>query len=124
MSWNAHIDFFEREIERLSREPFALGFQSFLEALGLDGVSETDAAIHVFARTLEWPQFSDRIRFEICLRLSCARWYCADMVASEGEAGDEHGTEFLESLLIEYWRDTGRSEWLYRTFVQSMDSSS
>jgi hypothetical protein len=123
MTWSAHVDFFQREIDRLSQQPFALDFQSFLEAMGLDGVSETDAAIRVFARTLDWPPVSDRVRFEICLRLSCARWYCADMVGHGAEDDEEDGTEFLESLLIEYWRDVGRTDWLYATFIQLNDAA-
>jgi hypothetical protein len=123
MSWGAKVDFFQQEIDTLSQKPLALDFQSVLEGLGLDGVTETDDAIRTYARTLEWPPVADRVRFELCLRLSCARWYCADMVRFDADTDDDRsGSEFLESLLITYWRDVGRTDWLFAALIQLHDS--
>jgi hypothetical protein len=115
MRYGDHIPFFEREIERLGTKPFDLAFGSFLEVLGLRGGSrEADAACRVFAETLEWPPLSERVRLELCMRLACAKWWCAECKDGEPE---ETGKEFLESVLISYWRDVGRTDWLHENFV-------
>lgn len=59
---------------------------------------------------------TDQCRLEICARLSAAKFYCKGM-AHEGTSSEE-GRAFLESLLIEWWRDVGRVDWLHYYFVE------
>jgi hypothetical protein len=48
------------------------------------------------------------------MRLSCAKWWCKEC---EGlDAADEEGKEFLESVLIDYWRNEGRLDWLQENY--------
>jgi hypothetical protein len=37
---------------------------------------------------------------------------------AERNADDEEGTDFLTSLLIEYWRDVGRADWIHSYLVE------
>ncbi len=117
MRYEDHLNFFEKEISELGKSPMNLSFPIIMEALGNDGFNETDEAIRHFINTFCWPNVSDRVRFELCLRLSCAKWYCKEN--GEMDTEDETGKEFLESLLIEYWRDVGRVDWIHSHFVES-----
>jgi hypothetical protein len=109
-----HIPFFEREIASLGQQAFDLSFQSFLEVLATSGTAAADAAVRSFAATLSWPPVSDPVRLELCMRLSCAKWWCKEC---EGlDAADEEGKEFLESVLIDYWRNEGRLDWLQENY--------
>lgn len=119
MTYGDHLEFLEREIEQLGRAPFDLAFQSFLEEMGRDHSQEVEAAVRVYASTLHWPPLSERVRFAVCLRLSCAKWWCEDLRDVEVEGT---GSELIESLLIDYWRDVGRADWIYETFVQDPDT--
>lgn len=75
-------------------------------------------AIRVFAATRHWPVLTERERFAVCLRLEFGKEYCAGFGASMGEE-EEHPIDFVESLLIEYWLDVGRGNWMYERFVQA-----
>ena len=114
MLYGQHVAFFDKEIDRLGSAPFDLSFRSFLAALAHDGMEEADAACRVFAATLDWPPVSDRVRLELCMRLACARWWCTEVAEHDSE--EELGSAFLESVLIEYWRDVGRLDWLYENY--------
>jgi hypothetical protein len=116
MTYGDHIDFFDREIAALGQRPMALTLPQIIHALDTDGAAETDAACRAFAAALEWPPMADDVRLQVCLRLHCARWWCVDM--AEEDADGETGKGFLESLLIEYWRDVGRVDWIHAHFVK------
>ena len=113
MTYAEHIAFFDRELEALGRKPFDLAFRSFVEALAHSGLEDADEACRFFASKLFWPPVSDRVRLELCMRLACAQWWCKANADAEPE---EEGKEFLESVLIEYWRDVGRRDWLLENF--------
>jgi len=116
MTYEDHIAFLDREIRKLSAVSLSISFRSFLEVLDQQGLDEADAACRVFAATLEWPKMSDLCHFEICARLSAVKLYCKSM-ANEDPL-DSDGKAFLESLLIEWWRDVGRVEWIHYYFVE------
>ena len=87
-----------------------------LSCLHSDGSGEADFACRIFGTTGVWPLLEPRVRLEVCLRLACAAWYCK--ANSDQEREDETKEEFLDSLLIEYWNDVGKADWLYESFVQ------
>jgi hypothetical protein len=124
-----HRGFFERELASLGAKPLHLDIRTFLSALGpvdYPHMDEANDACRTFARTLVWPPLTDPLRLEVCLRLDCARWYCDQAVRrgqQEEDEGlsEEDGREFLESLLIEYWLDVGRSDWLWENYVLHPD---
>lgn len=104
----------EAELERLGGSLDA-SIHHLLACLESDGSNEADFACQVFSNTGSWPLLEPRVRLEVCLRLACAAWYCRDN--SEQEREDETRSEFLESLLVEYWNDVGKTDWLYESFV-------
>lgn len=108
-----YVPFFEREIRNLAGPFLGLNFLSVFRILRSEGTHEADEACRVFAITLEWPRVADPVRLELCMRLCCARWWCT--VVSDDPL-DEPKREFLESLLIEYWRDVGRRDWIHENF--------
>jgi hypothetical protein len=114
MRYKDHLPFFDGEIATLGQRPFNLPFRTLFEVLRSNGSQEADEACRVFASTLTWPQVSDAVRFELCMRLSCARWWCTEL--TDDDTYGEPGREFLESLLIEYWRDVGRQDWLHENY--------
>ncbi|GEM_PF-6510485 len=107
------VPFFEREIGLLGRPFWDLNFRAIFRVLRSEGTQEADEACRVFAITLEWPPVSEPVRLELCLRLCTARWWCT-VVADDPL--DEPKREFLESVLIEYWRDVGRRDWIHENF--------
>ena len=117
MKYGSHIPFLERELHALSARPFDLSLQSFLEVFGGKEQEEGDAAVRVFARTLLWPPLSDRARLDLCCRLSCALAWCRECAEQDSIARD--GTEWLESVCIDYWQDVGRQEWIAETFCDA-----
>src|SRR3989338_9009876 len=98
MKYGDHIPFLQRELESLGRKPLSLSFQAFRQAMEGEDSDEADAACRSFVATLQWPPLSDAARFEVCLRLSCAQWWCKE--CEDEDPGDEHGREFLTGLLI------------------------
>jgi hypothetical protein len=116
MTYGDHIPMFQRELERLGRPTMALTIDAVIGALARQGSAEADAACRVYAATLEWPPVADSVRLELCLRLTCALWWL-DIARDENPEG-ETGSELLESVLIEYWRDVGRVDWIHDRFVQ------
>ena len=111
-----HIPFFWHELQCVSETPITLSFAEALEAILHDGLPETDAACRDFSQTLEWPTLSERVRFEVCLRLECAHWYCTELSELAAEDEEWSGSNFLEELLIAYWREGGRRDWLAACF--------
>jgi len=109
------ITVFETEIDRLGGRIDA-SMRDLLDCLGRQGSKEADAACLFFAAKREWPPLPPKVKLEICLRLACAAWYCRVEFGQDRE--DETEREFLESLLIEYWLDVGRADWLYEAFVR------
>jgi hypothetical protein len=111
-----YIPVFQRELDRLSREPVTLKFPALLALLGHEGTEAADSACRAFAATQQWPPVSDLVRVELCLRLSCALWWLTELRAADLE--EESLPTIAESVLIEYWRDVGRVDWLYARFVK------
>lgn len=107
---------FQRELDRLATPRMNLSLAEVMRALGQDGSPEADAACRAYAATLEWPPVADSVRLELCLRLQCALWWLGKV--RDGDPAGETGSELLESVLIEYWRDVGRVDWLYARFVK------
>jgi len=60
-----------------------------------------------------------RIRFEVCLRLECARWYCTEFSDANEEDEEWSGSEFLQDLLVEYWHEAGHWDWLRENYFLS-----
>lgn len=117
MTFGDHVEFFDRELVALGRKPMALTLPQIIAALDTNGSPDADTACTVFAETLTWPNgMTDTTRLEVCLRLQCARWYCIDLEDAEDDGDD--GKKFLESLLIEYWHDVGRVDWIHEHFVK------
>ena len=107
-------DFFKVEQEGLNGGFFTLK-QLFagLRAETLAG----DEAVRVFALLREWPHMGEPLRSEISARLACAEWYCRYMQSLDaaGESCGESFQEFVESLMIGYYRDAGRCDWLFES---------
>lgn len=119
MTYADYVALFDREIDRLGGNPCLLGYREILQELSRRGLNpEVDDAIRVFAVTREWPAMTESERFAACLRLEQGKWYCAPHGTDEVPS-DETQIEFLESLLIDYWLDVGRGNWMYERFVQA-----
>ena len=116
MTYGDHLPLIDEELRRLGQPQMKLDLAMILGALSRQGAREADDACRVFAATLAWPPVADSVRFELCLRLQCARWY-VDTIRDESPEG-QTGSELLESVLIEYWRDVGRVDWIYDRFVK------
>jgi hypothetical protein len=117
MTYGDHIRFLDLEIANVGAG-LHLDFGSFVRVLAdRVGSAQADEACLSFAASLEWPPMSDEVRFEVCLRLSCARAWCAALGEVDVEA-EESGRELLENLTTVYWRDGGRVDWLWPTFVK------
>jgi hypothetical protein len=117
MTLGDHASFFEREIASLGKESLNLSFETIIKILRDQGSHEADAACRVFAKTLHWPPVPDEVRIELCMRLDCARWWCKlNEISDEPIDDEEPGPEFLESLLIDYWLDVGRRDWLWENY--------
>jgi hypothetical protein len=59
---------------------------------------------------------TNAVRLEVCLRLHCARWWC--LCVEDEDAEGETGKELIASLLIEYWHDVGRVNWIHGSLVK------
>ena len=110
-----HIPCFERELSTLGHA-FGLDFQQFLLALENRYTEAADEACRLFAKEYRWPPMSDQTRLEVCLRLSCASMYCQELGDKSIDL-EESGQFFLESLLIEFWRDVGREDWFDKCLI-------
>jgi hypothetical protein len=113
-SYQPMIRLFERQIEALGTAPFAqLSFREMFEVLVTHAAPAADKACRVFARTLQWPRLSDRLRFGICFRLECAREYCesASKTEDQDEPLRERQDKLIQELLVAYWYEAGREEW-------------
>lgn len=119
MTYGDRLAFFDKEIAFLGRQTMALTLPQIIAAFDMRGSKEADAACKHFAEKLAWPEdMSGPVRLEACLRLHCARWWCLKMDENHSEAEDENLKVFLEELLIEYWHDVGRVDWIHDHFVQ------
>lgn len=115
-TYGDHIPFFEREIATLGSKPFNLSFGQLFAALGSETLLLGDEACRIFASTLQWPEVADIVRFDLCMRLDCARCYCQASPGLEACEEEQSGRELLESILIEYWHDVGKRDWLYENY--------
>lgn len=120
-----HADFlgiFQRELDRLGGNLEGISIRDLLLALEKDGSRRVDLACKIFAATRSWPPLSGAERIQVVLRLSCAAWYCDDMLAKDGDDNfDDTLLSFAESVLIDYWRDNGRRDWLREAFADKED---
>ena len=102
-----HVRFFARELRSLGGAAFELSFPEIFAALTGETDPETDEVCREFATSLIWPKaISERLRFELCLRLESARNHFARLA----ESADEHemepetqtGAELLADVLIAF----------------------
>lgn len=117
MTYGEHIAFLDKQIEELGSKKMSLTLPEVLDILDRDGTREGDLACQQFSKSLEWPDMSDELRMEIALRLHSARYWCLEM-AKENSA-EEIGSELLDNLLVGYWNDVGRINWIYAYFIMS-----
>jgi hypothetical protein len=110
------IPAFQRELERLAQPVVTVSPQALLALLGHEGSREADAAVRAFAAGQSWPPVSDLCRVELCLRLSCLLWWLTEQRAENPE-GDSL-LQTAEQVLIEYWRDVGRVDWIHARYVK------
>ena len=104
MRYADQLPFFRRELSRCGRPFPTLSFGSFQQVMVRAPTPAADEACRVFAVTLEWPPMPEDVRLEVCLRLVAAiEWIEAE--STEAPFPDEHGSDALAGLLIEYWRD-------------------
>jgi hypothetical protein len=109
------LPFLKRELEQLESKKLQLSVESLLEVLSHEGSDLADAAVREYTRTLIWPRVSDEVQFELCLRLRVAIWWIESLNDTSTE--DESLKEFLIGTMIEYWRDVGRTDWIWNHFV-------
>ncbi len=109
------LPFLKKELSSLEREPLALSADAILDALSSNGSEAADTAVRQYAATLIWPAMSDRVRFELCLRLRVAIWWIESLSDTSSD-GEELGV-FLTDTMIDYWRDVGRTDWIWNHFV-------
>lgn len=113
--WSQAAAFFGEQAELLGGHELRLSWQTAFERVSGVYSPWTDRAVRSYISMREWPILEDTDRFELLLRLQCARWYCADMRSrdplAEGLVGENFGAT-VESLLIEYWQDVGRVDFL------------
>ncbi|TVP80441.1 MAG: hypothetical protein EA353_03730 [Puniceicoccaceae bacterium] len=80
------------------------------------GRPSTDRVVRSYIARREWPALEDSDRWELLLRLQCARWYCAELHEKfpDDLLADHYSdrAELLAGVLIDYWLDVGRCEWL------------
>jgi hypothetical protein len=112
--------FFEDQIERLG-VPFVVSFATAKRVLSRCTNSDVDEVCRAFAQTGMWPAMSDEARFEVCLRLDCARAWCVLCGSAKVDPRDECEPDFLKELLLDYWNDGGRAEWIRESFVCKTD---
>jgi hypothetical protein len=105
------IALWDAELARLSTPEPRVSLPVILGILQGPGSEAADSACSLFAATLAWPPLEDPVRLEVLFRLCCARWYCSVMPEHELEQDETPGA-FAESVLIEYWRDAGREDWV------------
>jgi hypothetical protein len=110
------LPFLKSELAKLEQPELHLSFESILQALGENGSDEADDAVRKYAASLIWPPVPDPVRFELCLRLSCAIWWIETLYGDTETAG-ETVAEFLTETMIGYWRDVGRADWAHNHFV-------
>ena len=94
--------------------PMEARFEDLLRCLRGAATEAADEACRRLARGQDLPPLSPPQRLEVCMRLSCGIWYCRTEFHRDLEGEGE--PEFLDSLLIDYWRDVGRCSWLGEAF--------
>jgi hypothetical protein len=109
------LPFLKSELERLERAEFYLSAESILEVMAAEGSPVADAAVREYAATLLWPQLEDRVRFELCLRLRVSIWWIESL--SDTTTDQESLPVFLTDTMIDYWRDEGRTRWVWNHLV-------
>jgi len=109
------LPFLKQELTRIEKPELRLSVESVIEVLANQGSDLADAAVREYASTLLWPSVSDRVRFELCLRLRVAIWWIESL--SDSSTEDETLQEFLVGTMIDYWRDEGRWQWVWNHFV-------
>jgi len=105
------LPFLHREIALLEQPPFELTFHQIHRVLAGEFAAQTDAVLDEYIPELAWPQLEDPIRFELCLRLSCAVYWINEL--QPDFQTDENLQDLLYSLVKDYWPDGGRNRWLW-----------
>jgi hypothetical protein len=106
------VPLLDRLLAELESVPLRLTPREILEALSGDASSdEIDAACRLLAKTGTVPDgLPDSIKWQLACRVRCCRWYCHDQTGMS--AMGESAGHLLLSLLIEYWDDVGRFDWI------------
>lgn len=109
------LPFLKRELAQLEGGDLRLSAEIILNVLSENGSDLADAAVRQYVATLIWPPVTDGVRFELCLRLRVAIWWIETLhdTSSDGEPLPV----FLEEIMIGYWRDVGRTDWILNHFV-------
>ena len=98
-------------------------YEQALAAISDHGDIQADDACRVFSKTLDWPEMEDCVRLEVCLRLECAAWSCSQFADFDAEPAEWSGSNLLTDLLIEYWHEGGRRDWLQAVLAHEIDLS-
>ena len=109
------LPFLKRELEQLEGEKLHLSVESIFDVLSNNGADLADSAVREYASALIWPPVPDTVRFELCLRLRVAIWWIETL--SDTSTEDESLQTFLTDNMIDYWRDVGRTDWIWNHFV-------
>lgn len=99
----------------MEQPPLQISAESILEVMAAEGTAAADAAVRAYSATLHWPPVPDPVRFELCLRLRVAIWWVETL--SDTDADGEQLPDFLTQILIDYWRDVGRTDWLLNELI-------
>lgn len=110
------LPFLNRELEHLESKKLNLSLGSIFDVLSNNGSDSADAAIREYGATLMWPEIPDQVRFEICLRLRVAIWWIESLHGDTSSDGESLQL-FITDTMIDYWRDVGRTDWIYNHFV-------
>jgi len=110
------LPFLKRELEQLESKKLNLSVESILDVLSKRGSDSADNAVQEYGSSLMWPEISDPVRFEICLRMRVAIWWIESLHEDTSNDGEPLQV-FLTDVLINYWRDVGRTDWISNHLV-------
>jgi|SRR6267142_4490165 len=103
----------KRDLAQLEKKQFHLSTEHILDVLSDVGEKIADDAVRHYSATLLWPPVTDKIQFELCLRMRVAIWWIEDFLDEERE---ELYSTFVIDTMIDYWKDVGRRDWIWHHF--------